>query len=161
MNNHLSFISSAPKSRRAKAQLQTSAARGSHANYATAGSHDHTIPNLNLPHGLIQDHTSEGLLWDPTLNAYIYTYDRFTSTFTPFSPSSSSSRNEESPTAWLDFRGKWGDRQLDDSDGRQRDFLGFRKFVGGPTGPRNKQLYRRLVCPDNGLLCIVRSQLGP
>jgi hypothetical protein len=129
-------------------------ARGSHANYATTGTHDHTIPNLNLPHGLIQDYTSKGKLWDPTLNAYFYAFNETTCTF------ASALMDGESPLGVMNFKGRWGDHQLPDDDPRQRSFLGFRKFVGGPTGPIDKQLNRTWICPDNGFVCLVRNRLG-
>lgn len=59
-------------------------ANGSHANYAIPGTHDHTIPDLNLPDGLILDYTDEGPLWDPTLSAYYYSYDAATQEFTAY-----------------------------------------------------------------------------
>ncbi len=127
-------------------------AEGSHANYAIAGTHDHTIPDLNLPAGLIQDYTSKGMLWDPTLSSYFYTFNATTSTFGSLSGS---------PTGAMYFKGKWGDEQYPKSDPRQDDFFGFAKFVSGPTGPWDKQLNRTKICPDNGILCIVRDRLGP
>lgn len=33
------------------------------------------------------------------------------------------------------------------------------KYTNGPTGPADKQLQRKKVCPDNGILCIVRNIL--
>ncbi|KFY08925.1 hypothetical protein V491_08396, partial [Pseudogymnoascus sp. VKM F-3775] len=58
-------------------------ARGTHANYASAGPHDMLLPGTHLPFNLLlTDHSSNGTLWDPTLNAYWYTYDAITSDFT-------------------------------------------------------------------------------
>jgi hypothetical protein len=126
---------------------------GSHAMYATPGTHDHTIPDLNLPFGLIQDYTSKGTLWDPVKSAYLYTYDAETGTF--------HSADGDSPLGAMYFRGQWGDQQYPSSDPRQEDFLGFYKYTSGPTGPQDKQLNRTKVCPDNGVLCIIRDALGP
>ncbi|KAB8290422.1 hypothetical protein EYC80_010854 [Monilinia laxa] len=128
-------------------------ARGSHANYAIPGTHDHTIPDLNLPAGLLQDYTSRGTLWDPVLSSYFYTYDIPSSSFTEAS--------EDSPLGAMEYKGKWGDAQYPRDDKRQSEFFGFWKFVGGPTGPWDKQLGRSKVCPDNGILCIIRDRLGP
>jgi len=135
-------------------------ARGSHANYATEGKHDHTIPDLNLPNGLIVDITSKGTLWDPTLNSYFYSYD-LNSTAEEEDGSRFQSINE-SPISAMEFRGKWGDQQYPPDDPRQPDpFFGFVKYVSGPTGPGDKGLGREKVCPENGILCIVRERLGP
>ncbi|KAI9877838.1 MAG: hypothetical protein M1830_002674 [Pleopsidium flavum] len=144
-------------------------AKGSHANYATTGSvsrsarvmqahisssaHDHTIPNLNLPVGFLEDHCDQGKLWDPTLSAYSYKYDATSKTYAPYDSSY--------PTHWLYYVGQWGDQQLPDSNPNQRDFFGERKYTSGPTGPEDKQLIRTNVCPDNGNPCIVRPFLGP
>jgi hypothetical protein len=128
-------------------------ARGSHANYAIAGTHDHTIPDLNLPRGLIQDYTSKGRLWDPVKSTYLYTYDAETASF--------HSADGESPVGAMYFKGQWGDQQYARSDLRQEEFLGFYKYTGGPTGPEDKQLNRTKVCPDDGILCIIRDSLGP
>lgn len=59
-------------------------ANGSHANYAIGGTHDHTIPDLNLGDGLIEDYTDFGPVWDPTLSAYYYTYDADTTEFAAY-----------------------------------------------------------------------------
>jgi len=144
-------------------------AKGSHANYATTGSvlrsarvtqahvfsraHDHTIPNLNLPAGFLEDHCDQGKLWDPTLSAYFYSYGAKTKTYASYDPSY--------PTRWLYYLGQWGDQQLPDSNPNQRDFFGQRKYTSGPTGPEDKQLNRTNVCPDNGNPCILRPFLGP
>lgn len=89
-------------------------ANGTHANYAINGTHDHTIPNLNLPEGPIEDYTDNGPLWDPTLSAYYYTYDATTQTFAAYdsryvlSAASFSVRSDHSParrsagcTSWV------------------------------------------------------------
>lgn len=128
-------------------------ARGTHAVYGTNGTHDHTIPNLNLNDGLIEDYCGRGKQWDPTLSAYFYSYDASTSTFTPYDSSY--------PVAYLNFLGQWGDQQYPDSDPRQKEFFGFAKYTNGPTGPEDKQLNRTNVCPDNGDTCIIRPVLGP
>ena len=124
---------------------------GSHANYATSGKHDHTIPDFNLPgEGILTDTTDKGTLWDPLLSAYFYSYDASAKSFTAYDPSY--------PTAWLSFIGKWGDQQYPDSDPRQHKILGVdatARFSGGPTGPEDKQLNRTKVCPT-GEACFVR-----
>jgi hypothetical protein len=118
-------------------------ARGSHANYAQGGSHDHTIPGVNLPFGLlVTDHTSQGSLWDPTRSAYVYSYNPASGAFTPY--------DGISPTSWLDYVGAWGDQGLPKTDKRQSYILGIAasaKFTGGPDGPRSKDLNRVNVCP--------------
>lgn len=144
-------------------------AAGTHASYATTGyvrshsicnssshnayvvrTHDHTIPDFNLPFGFVEDHCSKGTLWDPTLNAYIYSYDASSQKFTPYDPSY--------PVGWLYFTGAWGDAQLPDSTSGQIDVFGQRKYVGGPTGPEDKQLNRTNVCPP-GPPCVIRPVL--
>ncbi len=115
--------------------------------------HDHTIPNLNLPVGFVEDHCDQGKLWDPTLSAYFYQYNPLFKTFNAYDPSH--------PTPWLYYVGQWGNQQLPDSNPNQRDFFGERKYTIGPTGPEDKQLNRTNVCPDNGNPCFVRPFLGP
>lgn len=104
---------------------------------------------------MVEDYTDEGPVWDPTLAAYYFAYNASTATFTPYDDNST-------PTNWLYFRGHWGDKQYPDTDSRQFDFLGLEyAYVDGPTGPIDKDLERAEVCPDNGVLCIVRTELGP
>jgi len=128
-------------------------AKGTHANYATPGTHDHTIPGLNLPVGPLEDHTdSGGPIWDPLLGALIYSYDVTSGAFSAY--------NGQDPTAWLLYEGCWGDPQLPDSTPGQIDVFGERKYVAGPTGPIDKNLDRTAVCPDaDG--CVVSSILTP
>jgi hypothetical protein len=131
-------------------------ANGTHANYATSGTHDHTIPNVNLPKGPVQDYTAKGPLWDPVLSAYWFSYDVTSQQFTAYDSST--------PVNWLYYLGRWGDKQYPDSDPRQEgilDISGLYKYTSGPTGPIDKQLNRTDVCPDNGNACIVRPILTP
>ena len=132
-------------------------ANGSHANYGTPGSHDHTIPGLEIPEGPLEDTTDQGMLWDPLLSAYFYTYKADTKTFTGYDSSY--------PVAWLKFVGRWGDQQYPDSDPRQDKIFGIdasAKFVSGPTGPEDKQLNRSNVCLEReNTVCIVRRKLIP
>ena len=129
---------------------------GSHATYAKSGTHDHTIPNVNLPNvGILTDYTDKGTLWDPLLNAYFYSYNAGANTYTAYDPSY--------PTGWLQYLGRWGDKQYPDSDRRQHKILGIdatARFVDGPTGPEDKQLSRDDVCPKaNGYVCVVRPTI--
>ena len=121
-----------------------------------SSTHDHAIPDFNLPFGLVADYCDQGKLWDPTWSAYIYSYRASDQSFTPATAGN--------PVGFLKYRGTWGDQQYPDSDPRQRKIFGISataKYVTGPTGPQDKQLDRRDVCPDNGIPCIIRDILGP
>jgi len=113
--------------------------------YPTPGTHDHTIPNLNLPTPLLLvDECDAGPVYDPVPSSYMYSYtDVATPAFTPLTPNM--------PTSFLLFTGRWGDAEYPKSDKRQQgnDLLGFKKYVGGPTGPADKQLKRKEVWPEN------------
>ncbi|EXJ95382.1 hypothetical protein A1O1_00503 [Capronia coronata CBS 617.96] len=136
-------------------------ANGTHANYATPGPHDHTIPNVNTLVGPLTDHTdAAGIIWDPLPQALCYDYDVDADVFTAYSSGGGSPPMPISAAGWLNFNGRWGDRQLpDDTDG-QLDVFGQRKYVSGPTGPRDKGLARTKVCPD-GHECVVLPFLVP
>lgn len=130
---------------------------GSHANFATDGPHDHTIPNVNLPNvGILTDFTDQGTLWDPILNAYFYSFDANANSFTAYDASS--------PTAWLQYVGHWGDERYPDSDPRQDEIFGIdatARYSSGPTGPQDKQLNREEVCPKaDGYFCIVKTRIS-
>ncbi|QIW99236.1 hypothetical protein AMS68_004754 [Peltaster fructicola] len=127
---------------------------GSHAVYATSGTHDHTIPNFNLPVGPIEDYCDKGKIWDPTLSAYYAKYDANTKTFSAY--------DDSTPLNWLNFLGEWGDQAFPQTDPRQScpgNISLLCKWSGGPTGPYDKQLNRTNICPDNGNACIVRPFL--
>lgn len=121
-------------------------ANGSHANYATSGTHDHTIPGIDLPVGVILiDFTDQGFLWDPTLSAYYASVDFSTGSTTPVF----SAFDDTTPVNWLNFVGQWGDAQYPDSFPGQIDVFGEAKFTGGPTGPEDKDLNRgNGTCPS-------------
>ena len=127
-------------------------AKGSHANYAVPGIHSHVIPNLNLPFGALEDYTVKGKRWDPLGSTYVYRYEADSGTFTAYG---------DAPVEWLDFQGRWGDEEYPDSDGRQVNLFGQKKYADGPTGPVDKGLDRNKVCPGNGIWCILRSVLVP
>ncbi|KAI6247527.1 putative vacuolar protein sorting-associated protein TDA6 [Erysiphe necator] len=127
-------------------------ARGTHANYAIEGGHDHTIPGINLPKGLLEDHTSEGKLWDPIQGAYFYSFDPASNTIESV---------EGSPTGFMNFKGRWGDDEYADGDHGQKNFFGFKKYTAGPTGPLDKNLFRKQVCPDRIQNCDIKSELAP
>jgi hypothetical protein len=115
--------------------MYTYSAFGTHAMYRTAGIHKYV-----LPFGLLQDITNRGVLWDPLLNMYSYTYDHKrdiirASNFTP-----------DAPEEWFYFRGNWGDKYYPMSDPRQYKFAGELHYVSGPTGPSFKNLGRKGPC---------------
>ncbi|KAE8150489.1 hypothetical protein BDV25DRAFT_154325 [Aspergillus avenaceus] len=116
-------------------------AKGTHANYAITGKHDHTIPHFNLPDGLIVDVTDRGTLWDPIQNAYAYSYEKVEGKFHPYDSSY--------PVNWLYFDGQWGDDALPGGP----ELFGQKKYAAGPNGPKFKHLVREKVCPDSP--CVV------
>ncbi|KAK2805599.1 hypothetical protein FQN50_006114 [Emmonsiellopsis sp. PD_5] len=122
-------------------------ANGSHATYATTGTHDHTIPGFPLPGGLLEDKTDAGILWDPLLSAYAYSYDNATGKFRPY--------DAAWPVKYLYFEGRWGDQQLPDDAEGQVNVFGQRKYTSAPNGVRFKGLVREKVCPDSVGVCIV------
>ncbi|KAI1926336.1 hypothetical protein LOZ65_002567 [Ophidiomyces ophidiicola] len=126
-------------------------ANGSHAVYATEGSHDHTIPGTNIPIGILIDECDEGNLWDPTLSAFTYKYDRASQKFKAF--------DTMTPVNWLNFDGLWGDKQLPDSTEGQINLFGQRKYTSGPNGPKFKGLDRNDICPPHVKLCRLREKL--
>ncbi|KAL8873615.1 MAG: hypothetical protein Q9174_000940 [Haloplaca sp. 1 TL-2023] len=132
-------------------------AKGSHATYATTGTHDHTIPGLNLPAGPIEDHCDQGTLWDPIASAYFYKFNAGSNTFTAY--------DGTAPTNYLEFVGKWGDEKYPESDPRQKTVFGIdvtAKYTSGPTGPRDKYLNRSKVCPPReNTVCFVSPFLRP
>ena len=91
----------------------TYSAKGSHANYATPGTHYYAIP-----FHLLADHTNKGHLWDPSKNNYMYHYDAATDILTP------DADNANAPTAWFHYDGRWGDKFYPLSDRRQYRVVG-------------------------------------
>ncbi|KAL8998168.1 MAG: hypothetical protein Q9169_002722 [Polycauliona sp. 2 TL-2023] len=108
---------------------------GTHAMYATPGTHPYI-----LPLGLLHDETDRGPLWDPALNALTYTYNHTSDTLLP------SNLHPMAPTEWFYFNGHWGDKVYPIGDSRQYEFVGEYHYVTGPLGPRWKHLGREKVC---------------
>ncbi|KAI9662122.1 MAG: hypothetical protein M1831_002818 [Alyxoria varia] len=154
----------APKEGTNNDRLTVYSANGTHANYATPGTHDHTIPNVPLPEGPLEDVTDDaGSVWDPLRGASFYrvTFPEGTEDGDSSAPRFEGYGGEVTPTGFLEFTGKWGDEELVEEDERQEEFFGVKKYASGPTGPRDKQLNREKICPDNGVLCVVRGVVGP
>ncbi|KAL8892898.1 MAG: hypothetical protein Q9215_000262 [Flavoplaca cf. flavocitrina] len=131
-------------------------AKHTHANYATTGTHDYTIPGVNLPVGPLKDYCDQGTLWDPVASAYFYSYNSASNTFMAY--------DGTSPTNWLEFLGRWGDQEYPDSDPRQKKIFGIdatAKYTSGPTGPQDKSLNRRDVCLPKDRPCFVSPFLRP
>ncbi|KAJ6263872.1 hypothetical protein Dda_0009 [Drechslerella dactyloides] len=129
-------------------------AKGSHANYAIDGKHDHTIPGVNLPGSFfLTDDTNAGVLWDPLQSAYFYKFDGNSNTFTPY--------DVTTPVNWLYYQGHWGDKQYPTSNPNQMILFKQPKFADGPGGPIFKELQRSDVCPSNVKPCWIRPFLMP
>lgn len=149
-------------------------ALGTHANYATPGRHDHTLPNRRLPYGIINDYTSRGgSRWDPTLSFYAYKYnpnlppsDIKAYTPLPSIPEEIQTNDEGNasvilpPTNWITFQGKWGDNKYPKDAKGQYDFFGEKRYIPGPGGPGvpRKNLGRRSMCRDENLRCVVKDR---
>jgi hypothetical protein len=107
---------------------------------------------------VVNDFTSPGPIWDPTLSAYYYSYTASSDTNGTFVGSDSST-----PAAWLYYFGRWGDEQYPDSDPRQVNLGNLNitwKYESGPTGPLDKSLNRTDVCPTvAGTNCTTLSVL--
>ena len=125
-------------------------AAGTHAMYATPGTHSYI-----LPWGLLHDQTDWGPLWDPTLNVHAYTYDFKNDTLR------SSILTPKAPTEWFFFNGHWGDKFYPLSDPRQYRFAGQYHYVNGPLGPRFKNLGRTKICGGSAAEpCVIKNWLG-
>ncbi|XP_014557817.1 hypothetical protein COCVIDRAFT_25620 [Bipolaris victoriae FI3] len=123
-------------------------ATGTHAMYATEGTHPYVLPG-----GILHDVTDRGPLWDPVLNMYSYKYNYRTDRLV------SSNLNPVAPTSWFYFAGHWGDKFYPLSDPRQYRFLGQYHYVNGPLGPRFKNLGRQEICQGNGE-CTLKRRAG-
>lgn len=133
---------------------------GTHANYATVGSHDHTVPGIPAIAGILNDYTNRGTLWDPVMEAYFYTVSFPNGTAVGDSSNPTFQTLTNAPVNWLYYLGKFGDNQLPDSDPRQVNTI-YPKYVSGPTGPRDKQLNRDKICGTFLDICDVKAYLPP
>jgi hypothetical protein len=111
----------------------TYVAKGTHANYATAGSQPYPVPVI----GPIVDSTSKGAFWDVTKNHRAYWFDSNTSMFTDAGGKGKGGELQATETpAWLNFRGRWGN-DLPNTDilkNEQYCVSTECHFVAGPTG---------------------------
>lgn len=125
-------------------------AEGTHAVYATAGTHAYV-----LPWGLLHDETNRGPIWDPALNVHAYTYDFASDALR------ASNITPHAPTEWFYYAGHWGDKRYPSSDPRQYRFAGQYHYVNGPLGPRFKNLGRKRVCqtPVDDKPCVIRESV--
>ncbi|ERF70443.1 hypothetical protein EPUS_04721 [Endocarpon pusillum Z07020] len=125
-------------------------ATGTHAMYATPGTHAYI-----LPWGLLHDQTDKGPLWDPALNSHMYTYNLLNDSLR------ASNLTPTAPTEWFHFAGHWGDKQYPLDDPRQYLFAGNYHYVSGPLGPKFKNLGRRKICQGReSEPCVVKNWLG-
>ncbi|KAG5289379.1 vacuolar protein sorting protein 62 [Histoplasma ohiense] len=125
-------------------------ASGTHAMYATPGTHAYI-----LPWGLLHDRTDRGPLWDPARNYHGYTYDHNNDVLR------ASTANPQSPTAWFYFAGHWGDKFYPLGDRRQYRFVGQYHYVNGPYGPRFKELGRDKICGGATTdPCVIKNWIG-
>ena len=125
-------------------------ARGTHAMYATSGTHAYV-----LPFGLLHDETDKGPLWDPILNLRTYTYEPKKDVIQP------SNYSPRAPVGWFNFAGHWGDKQYPVEDPRQYIFADNYHYVSGPLGPKFKHLNRRKICQGNDSEpCVIKNWLG-
>lgn len=108
------------------------------------------------------------MLWDPALNADVYSLNLTSSPLpppNPWYPATPTTRansaaqpdsykfqpalhNPTAPIGWFHFDGFWGDRQLPVSDPRQYGIGGLWHWANGPRGPKWKDLGRRNMCLD-------------
>lgn len=147
-------------------------AKGSHAMYATPGTHPYI-----LPFGLLADVADKGPLWDPALNYIAYhmntSLTHGADAYSPISevPNTPSAHqvefsiqpaldNPDAPLGWWMFAGHWGDKFYTLGDLRQWRFVGQYHYVNGPYGPRWKNLGRSKVCQSHGSCTILKSLDG-
>ncbi|KAI9777210.1 MAG: Vacuolar protein sorting-associated protein 62 [Peltula sp. TS41687] len=126
----------------------TYSAIGTHAMYASAGTHQYI-----LPLGLLHDITDRGPLWDPLLNVRMYEYNPASNQLSP------GNYTPNAPIEWFYYNGHWGDKSYPLSDPRQYMFAGQYHYVDGPFGPRFKNLGRKGVCEHPQQRCVIKDSL--
>lgn len=107
-------------------------AKGTHANYATAGAQPYPVPII----GPIRDATSAGSYWDVTQNYRGYWYDSTMNKFTSAGGAGSggAAQTAGEVASWLNFQGKWGDDTPANFVDQQYCISTECHFVAGPTG---------------------------
>lgn len=108
-------------------------AAGTHATYASPGKYQHDFPGL-------YDLTDDGFLWDMTKNFRGYWFDASEHTFAVAGGTPLGEEDEISgDVRWLEFEGRWGDKQYRWFEHGQYCFAIPRvthacKLMDGPTG---------------------------
>jgi len=127
---------------------------GTHANYATSGDHDYT-----LPLGLLKDQTNKGPIWDVTKNfrGFWYTPSSGAISIAPGAASGGLVQSSEG-TSWLNFGGPWGDQKWPTNKFGQYCIGDECHISDGPTGPLSKNLGRTVPCQDESS-CTVKTSL--
>jgi len=112
------------------------------------------------------DSTSQGISWDPLWKSYyieVHTGSRTSDGGTEMAFVALENPYNEllhTPTAWLNYRGHWGDAQLPITNPAQEEAFNDFKWVAGPRGPRFEQLDRPNVCRgEPGDMCEIRSSI--
>jgi len=127
---------------------------GTHANYATPGDHDYS-----LPLGLLKDQTNKGVAWDVTQNFRGYWYTPSSGAIDAATGAGSGGTLQpQEGTSWLNFGGEWGDKQWPTSKFGQYCFGDECHISDGPTGPLSKNLGRTVPCQDESS-CTINTGL--
>jgi hypothetical protein len=83
----------------------------------------------------VLDYTSRGIVWNPSQNFSVYSFDTETNDFEAVFPA-------DAPTAWLRFKGFWGDQEYSMADPRQGRVCGQSLWGDGPDFIIRKNLGR-------------------
>ncbi|KAF9647656.1 hypothetical protein BDM02DRAFT_3156054 [Thelephora ganbajun] len=131
----------------------TYAGIGTHANYATSGDHEYS-----LPFGLLKDQTNKGPTWDITKNfrGFWYTPSNGVISVAPGAGIGGTVEPTEGGN-WLNFGGLWGDQKWPTTRFGQYCLGNECHISDGPSGPLSKNLGRTTPCQDESSCSIGTS----